>query len=96
MENSLVEKLQDEIGTVSWPWLKPHGERDALFLIDPQMDLLDVAVHIAEDRVEQVRHWLETGKIIRPDTKQMDAWETANTMFSCLIVKPFVLIQLPS
>ncbi|MEA2109413.1 MAG: DUF2288 domain-containing protein [Pseudomonadota bacterium] len=96
MQKPATEKLKNEIGTADWPLLKPHAERGVLLLIHPQLDLLEVAVQVAEDRAEQIRMWLDDGKITRPTPTQMEQWETGNTIFTCIIVQPFVLVQLPS
>ena len=96
MQKSSTEKLKNEIGTANWPLLKPHAEREVLLIINPQLDLLDVAVQVAEDRTEQIRIWLDDGKITRPTSAQMKEWEMGETIFTCIIVHPFVLIQLPS
>ena len=96
MQEPLAEKLKDEIGTAEWLMLKPHADRGVLLMIHPQLDLLDVAVQVAEDQTEQVRSWLDSGKISRPPLALMKAWETENTVFTCVIVHPFILIQLPA
>lgn len=96
MTESLVEKLKKEIGTADWALLKPHAERGSLLKIHPQLDLCNVAVHIARDQKEQVQAWLDEGKISRPSNKEMGTWETGEIIFTCVIVQPFVLIQLPS
>ena len=96
MSNSLVEKLSNEIGTADWTLLKPHAKRGVLLIIHPQLDLCNVAVHIAGDQAEQVQVWLDGGKISHPTNKQMETWETSDIMFTCVIVQPFVLIQLPA
>ena len=96
MEKLLAEKLKNEIGTADWPLLKPHADRGVILIIHPQLDLLEVAIQVAEDRTEQIRLWLDGGEITRPTPKQLKEWETGETIFICIIVQPFILIQLPS
>ena len=96
MQKSLTEKLKNEIGTANWLLLKPHAERGVLLIIHPQLDLLEVAALVAEDRTEQIQLWLDDSKITRPTQAQMKEWEMGETIFTCIIVQPFVLIQLPS
>ncbi len=54
-EFSLREKLAAEIGPVTWSWLRPHHRRGILFLVDARLELVEVAVAVAGDRVERVR-----------------------------------------
>ncbi len=96
MQKSSTEKLKNEIGSADWPLLKPHAERGVLLIIHPQLDLLEVAALVAEDRTEQIRMWLDDGKISRPTSAQLKEWKMGETIFTCIIVQPFVLIQLPS
>ena len=96
MRKTLTEKLKNEIGNADWPLLKPHADRDVLLIIHPQLDLLEVAIQVAKDRSKQIRLWLEGGKITRPTQAQREQWETGDTIFTCVIVQPFVLVQLPS
>ncbi len=93
-EENLREKLAAEIGTVSWPLLRPHHQRETVFLVEPQLDLLEVAVTAAADGVDQVRAWLLSGQLARPRPDQVDAWEKKATAFTCVIIQPFVFIQL--
>jgi hypothetical protein len=96
MREMITKKLQNEIGTVGWSLLKPHAERGVLLIIHSQLDLLEVAVQIAEDQTEQVRLWLNDGKITRPSSFRMKEWEAKNSIFTCVIVHPFILVQLLS
>jgi len=96
MKESLTKKLKNEIGTANWPLLKPHAERGVLLIIHPQLDLLEVAAQMAEDRTEMIRMWLDGGQIVRPTSEQMEIWETGDSIFTCIIVQPFILIQLLS
>ena len=93
-ENSLLAaKLKDEIGTVSWSWLRPHQKRNILFLVAEKLDLVEVAVEVAEDRVVQVKSWLENGDLVRPTSDQVAEWETSGGFFSSIIVKPYVFFK---
>jgi hypothetical protein len=92
--DDLREKLAAEVGTVSWPLLRPHHERQSVFLVDQQLDLVEVAVGAAADQVEQIRDWLQAGRLARPSRAQVDSWEEQHTSFACVIIQPFVFIQL--
>lgn len=88
------KKLAEEVGTAPWSLLDPHFRRDALFLVDPQLELLDVAVAAAEDRTAEVRGWIEEGRLSRPSAEQSQAWaDEEGAMFRFVIVQPFVLAQ---
>ena len=93
-EDSLsAAKLKDEVGTVSWSWLRPHQQRDILFLVAEKLDLVEVAIEVAEDRVARIRTWLENGDLVRPTPVQVEAWEKSGGLFSGIIVKPYVFFK---
>ena len=45
----IYEKLSGEVSVVSWSALAPHAERGALFWVDRQLDLAEVATCMALD-----------------------------------------------
>ncbi len=93
-KNSLLAtKLIGEVGTVSWSWLRPHEQRGSLFWVAEKIDLVEVAVEVAEDRVVQVKFWLENGDLVRPTAGQVADWEISGGLFSGIIVKPYVFFK---
>ena len=89
----LREKLADEVGTVAWSWLRPHHERGILFLVAEELELLEVALAVAEDRVEKVKAWLEAGHLCQPQPEQVEVWESCGGLFAGVIVKPYVFFK---
>ncbi len=94
LDSLLSAKLKEEVGTVSWSWLRPHQKRDILFLVAEKLDLIEVATGVAEDRVDQIRIWLENGGLVRPTPAQVAEWEMNGGLFSGIIVKPYVFFKL--
>ena len=92
-DSSLKTKLKDDVGTVSWSWLRPHQPHGSLFLLAEKLDLVEVAVEVAEDRVAQIKVWLENGDLIRPTSDQVAEWEKSGGLFSGIIVKPYVFFK---
>ena len=89
----LAEKFKEEIGQVSWSWLRPHEKRKILFLVVDELDLIEVAVAVAEDDKRQVKSWLDCGSLVQPSLKQVAEWEKNGGLFSGIIVKPFVFFK---
>lgn len=87
------EELAAQIDTITWPWLRPHYQREGLFLVIPALDLATVAAAVASDDAGAVRGWLEQGAVRRPSVADVEGWEsTPERKFKMLIVQPFVLI----
>ena len=92
-DSLLAAKLKDEVGTVSWSWLRPHQQRGILFLVAEKLDLVTVAVAVAENHVAQIEVWLESGDLVRPTPDQVAEWERSGGLFSGIIVKPYVFFK---
>ena len=79
---------------VAWQWLRPHQQRDALWVVTAELDLEIVAVALARDNAAAVRTWLADGSLGKPKQEQLDRWESDPLQpLSMLIVQPFVLVQ---
>ncbi len=92
--NSIQQQLQDELATMDWNAIIPHAKRDAVIVVDQQLDLVTVGTAIAKDQSHQVNRWITELLIHKPDTSELTAWnEEPETEFKTLIVQPFVLIQ---
>lgn len=89
-----TDDLDRQVDRAPWEWLKSHGERGALLLVDPALPLAEVGGCIARDDTAAVAAWLETGQLSRPAPSQCEAWDREPALpFSILIISPYILIQ---
>jgi hypothetical protein len=94
--SELLEKLKDDLAEVEWEGISPHLERDGVIIVDDALDLVEVATCVSEDDSKRVGEWIAVGKLVKPTKEQTEEWDKEpKKLFSTLIVKPFVLIQLP-
>lgn len=91
---NLIERLANDIDNARWDLLKPHHEREALFMISDELELPAVGYTMASDQVEYIKKWLAEEQMYRPTEEQIDAWEKDNTEFKYLIVQPYVLVKI--
>lgn len=96
MVDDLANKLQTELDVTTWRDLRAHAARDNLFLVAPDLSLVEVGQALATDQANVVEHWINQGQVARPTLTQMEDWEgDLEQTFQCLIISPFVLAQLP-
>lgn len=94
MTQGLRDELAEMVGPVEWHWLKPHISRDVVVIVDPQLDILDVGVALANDNVQAVQRWIGEQLIVKPTPEQLQTWNNEEPVsFQTLIVQPYVLIQ---
>ena len=87
-------KLQEDIATIGWQDIIPHAKRDAVIVVNPELDLVIVGEAIAKDNSSLVGNWIEQAKIAKPSTEQLTQWNNnPETQFTTLIVQPFVIVQ---
>lgn len=91
---SLNEKLAQDVAEITWQDLLPHAKRDAVIVIQEELELLEVATAIAEDNTASVQGWIGSQSISKPTAEQLTAWnQTPQKLFIALIVQPFVIIK---
>jgi hypothetical protein len=90
----LRAELAESLDEAELDWLKPHLQRDAVVVVNSQLDLLDVGVALANDDVISVQHWISEQLLHKPFAEQLSDWNQDQTKrFHALIVQPYVLIQ---
>ena len=93
--SDIKKRLQEDIASVCWQEILPHAKRDAVFVIDKRLDLLEVAEAIALDNASLVSNWIAKQLIAKPSSTQLTVWNNhPETQFTTAIVQPFVIIQL--
>lgn len=79
---------------VEWHWLRPHHQRDALWVVTESILLEDVGAALSRDDADQVRCWLGDNSLRKPFDSELKRWEDDPTLsLRMLIVQPFVLVQ---
>ena len=91
----IKNRLTQDLADVDWNDLKPHAQRDAVIVVNGNLNLLDVGVAIAQDDKIAVEHWITEQLISKPSNQQLSDWNINPTqLFKTLIVQPFVLVQI--
>ena len=94
MMSNLQEKLAKDIADISWTDILPHAKRDAVIVVEPELDLSEVATAIAQDNTTLVRGWISQQAIAKPTAQQLTQWnDNPQKQFTVLIVQPFVVIK---
>ncbi|MBC7692007.1 MAG: DUF2288 family protein [Methylotenera sp.] len=77
-----------------WSLLMTHAQRDSLILVNPLLNLLEVAEKMARDDRPTVEKWIGSHQIAKPTADQLEAWNLEpKKRFLCVVVQPFVLVQ---
>jgi hypothetical protein len=94
MSDDLRAQLAEQIHRVDWKSLAPHAKRGGLVMVDPQLELLEVALAIARDDGEQVQQWMAAQQLRRPTATEAEVWsKETGEGFTAVIVQPYVLVH---
>ena len=89
----LRAKLNLETAQLAWPELERHFARGDVIKVAPGMDLVDAALHVAENNAATVQQWLADGRLAKAEMSDAEDWHARQPMFWVVVVAPWVLIQ---
>jgi len=94
MTRDIKTALAESLEPANWESLQPHAKRDALIIVSPSLDIVDVGSAIAHDETETVQQWIQKELLKKPSANQLSLWNAQpNKAFNTLIVQPYVLVQ---
>jgi len=94
MTDELRARIAAQVHRVAWEPLAPHDKRGGLVMVDPALDLIEVALAVADDDTEKVEAWMNARQLTRATEEQTAAWDQdADARFAVVIVQPYVLAQ---
>jgi hypothetical protein len=91
--DTLRAKLNLETARLAWPELERHFARGDVVKVAVGVDLIDAALHIAENDAATVEAWLADGRIARANMHDAEGWHARQPMFWAVVVAPWVLVQ---
>ena len=92
--SEMVDSFKRDLAEVNVRELKIHLKRDSIIIVAAELDLIEVAVAVADDDKTLVETWITASQLGKPTEKQLESWEQESTQrFQMLIVQPFILIQ---
>lgn len=89
----LLEKLHSETALIAWSELQRFFAQGVVINVAPDLDMIELAVMLAEDRSEELKSVMDSGKVGPPNNELARAWFANNAMLWSVVVAPFVLVQ---
>jgi len=89
----LRAKLNLETAQLQWAELERHFARGDVIKVAIGVDLIDAAVHVAENNAALVQAWLADGHIARAAMSDAEDWHARQSIFWVVVVAPWVLVQ---
>ena len=93
-EVDLLTKLSADIDETTWENLQAHHERQALFCLSDNVELVAAAMAMARDEVNYIQKWLSESDMWKPTDEEIETWKEDDVVFNFLILQPYVLIKI--
>ena len=91
--STLYAKLLGETAKIAWQELQPFFARGQLLWVSAALDLVEVALAVAEDQGGKVAAWLQAGQVAKVDEPRAQDYLERDPELWAVVVAPWVLIQ---
>ncbi|QAU32757.1 DUF2288 domain-containing protein [Janthinobacterium sp. 17J80-10] len=92
-EDALRATLNGETARFAWTAMQRFFAAGNVIVVDDALDLVEVAVQIAQDNTAAVQQWMAAGQIGQVSDAQAQSWLEADAALWTVVVKPWVLVQ---
>jgi len=92
-QEELRAKLIGETGKLEWHELERHFARGVVVAVNPGIDLIDVALTMANDDKDGLKKWFDAGTVRRAEAADAEAWLKTKPLFWAVVLAPWVVIQ---
>ncbi|WP_423709682.1 DUF2288 domain-containing protein [Undibacterium sp. WLX3042] len=89
----LRTKINQETARFPWSELLKHFASGNVLAIAPDLDLVEVAVHMANDNAAEIQTLLSAGRLYKVSDEQARAWLENDLQLWTVVVKPWILVQ---
>ncbi len=92
-EDLLRAKLNGETSRMPWKELLRFFAGGTVIAVSPELDLVDVALRIANDDAQTIAQWMAGNQVGKVSDAQASAWLEADATLWAVVVKPWILVQ---
>jgi hypothetical protein len=86
-------RINGETARMPWRELLRFFATGTVIAVDDGLDLVEVALRIANDDKQAVAAWLQAGRIGKVSDAQASTWLEADATLWTVVVKPWLLVQ---
>jgi hypothetical protein len=92
-ERYTVQELHAETARIQWQELEVHFARGVVIRVASELDLVKVAVDIANDHKPAVEGWITAGQVEHLDMETARDWSERDPELWAVVVAPWVVVQ---
>lgn len=92
-DDDLWARLASETARVDWAELERFFAKGQVIEVAVDLDLVEVAVHVASDKGRQVERWMQAGQFGLLNTDSARSWARGDRELWAVVVAPWILVQ---
>lgn len=92
-ERASAEKINQETSLIPWKELERFFASGVTIQVDPDLDLVEVALEMARDNTGLISKWMTENKLTSVSSQQAQKWHEKNLSVWAVIIKPWILVQ---
>ena len=85
--------IHAETAAIEWKDLERFFAKGNLLRVSSQLDLVDIAVELANDNKASVEKWLESGDLAAVSADEATRWSNDEDNLWSVVVLPWILVQ---
>lgn len=89
----LRAKLNGETAKIGWAEMQRHHARGVVVRVAGELDLVGVALAMAQDDGAAVGRWMQAGQLGKVSDEQARDWLARDPVLWSVVVAPWVLVQ---
>ncbi len=93
LEALLRQEILSETAKIPWTELQRFFAAGKTIYVAAALDLVDVALQIANDNDSQIRQWMAKSQLAPVSDDQARYWIDTDATVWAVVVKPYVLVQ---
>jgi len=86
-------RLNTETAKIGWSEIQRFFAKGQVFIVAPELDLVDTAASMIHDEKSSVEKWLEQGQIRQAVTDDAKRWNESDPDLWAVVVAPWILVQ---
>jgi len=85
--------LHAETAAIEWKDLERFFAKGNLLRVSADIDLVDVALEIANDNKVSIERWMDNGQLASVSNEEASLWTKGESNLWSVIVLPWILVQ---
>jgi hypothetical protein len=92
-QEALRKEFHDQTARINWHELQPYYARGAVVMVEPDTDLVEVALQLRLDNKQQFQLWMDSAEVGGVSDERGQQLFTENPEVWAVVVPPWVLVQ---